>query len=140
MPNNDTDKSAIVSQKITQKIRDVSPAFNEGVEWKIIGHKTETRDDVEVIAVEPTIQGPYVLLKVLLKKPESRQTLVHWFAERDIHLKNEVKLLLYWEKQGGRQNSVELPSDVVHFLRIINEKVAMKDEGYGTKKYLMQFV
>ncbi|KAF5553708.1 hypothetical protein FMEXI_2357 [Fusarium mexicanum] len=142
MPNDKTDKSALVSQKITQKIQDVSPAFilKEGVEWKIVGHKTETRDDVEIVTVEPTIQGPYVLLKVQFKKPGSCQALIYWFAERDIHLKNEQKLLLYWEKQGGRQNAVELPSDTVHLLRIIGEMDVKKDEGYGTKKYLMQFV
>ncbi|KAF4493374.1 hypothetical protein FAGAP_10510 [Fusarium agapanthi] len=140
MPNDNTDKSAIVSQKITQTIRDVSPASKDGVEWKIIGHKTETWDDVEIVTVEPNIQGPYVLLKVQFKKPGSRQDLVHWFAERDVHLKNEEKLLLYWEKQGSRQSAVELPSDAVHLLLIIKEKDAKKDEGYGRKKYLMQFV
>ncbi|KAF5602898.1 uncharacterized protein FSUBG_7538 [Fusarium subglutinans] len=142
MPNDSTDKSAIVSQKITQKIQDVSPAFilKEGVEWKLKGHKTETRDDVEINTLEPTIQGPYVLLKVQYKTPGSRQALIHWFAKRDIHRKNEQKLLLYWEKQGGRQNDVELPSDTVHLLQIIGEKDVKKDEGYGTKKYFMQFV
>ncbi|KAF5599500.1 hypothetical protein FPANT_3334 [Fusarium pseudoanthophilum] len=140
MPNNDTDESATVSQTITKRIRDVSPASKDGVEWKIIDHKTETRDDVEITTVEPNVQGPYVLLRVEFKKPNSRHTLVHWFTERDIHLKNEQKLLSYWQKQGGRQNVVELPSDVVHLLRIIKEKDVKRDEGYGTKKYLMQFV
>ncbi|KAF5692386.1 hypothetical protein FDENT_2908 [Fusarium denticulatum] len=135
MPNDD-----IVSQTITQKIRDVSPASKEGVEWKIIDHKTETRDDVEIITVEPNIQGPYVLLRVQFKKPDSRHTLVHWFTERDIHLKNEQKLLSYWEKQGGRQNAVELPPDAVHLLRITKEKELKRDQGYGTKEYLVQFV
>ncbi|KAF5602355.1 hypothetical protein FPCIR_1922 [Fusarium pseudocircinatum] len=135
MPNDD-----IVSQTITQKARDVSPASKEGVEWKIIDHKTETRDNVEIITVEPTVQGPYVLLRVEFKKPDSRHTLVHWFTERDIHLKNEQKLLSYWEKQGGRQRAVELPSDVVHLLRITRERVVKRDLGYGTKQYLVQFV
>ncbi|KAF5625183.1 uncharacterized protein FTJAE_10080 [Fusarium tjaetaba] len=102
MPNNGTKESATVSQTITQRIRDVSPALNDGVEWKIIDHKTETRDDVEIITVKPTVQGPYVLLRVEFKKPNSRHTLVHWFTERDINLKNEQKSLSYWEKQGGR--------------------------------------
>ncbi|KAG4270113.1 hypothetical protein FPRO04_11805 [Fusarium proliferatum] len=140
MPNNDTGESAIVSQTITQKIRDVFPTSKDGVEWKIIDHKTKTRDDVEIITVEPNNQGPYVLLRVQFKKPDSRHTLVHWFAERDIHLKNEQKLLSYWQKHRGRQNTVELPSDVVHLLRIIKEKEVKKDEGYGKKKFLMQFV
>ncbi|KAF5244108.1 hypothetical protein FANTH_7863 [Fusarium anthophilum] len=100
MPNDKTDKSALVSQKITQKVQDASPAFIQ-----------ETR-----------------------LPPSS------WFAERDIYPKNEQKLLLYWEKHGGRQNAVELPSDTVHLLRIIGEMDVKKDEGYGTKKYLMQFV
>ncbi|RBQ66121.1 hypothetical protein FVER14953_13818 [Fusarium verticillioides] len=137
MPNND-----IVSQTITQNTRDVSPAsiLEDGIEWKIIDHETETRNDVEIITVEPNIQGPYVLLRVEFKKPNSRHALVHWFTERDIHLKNEKKLLSYWQKQGGRQNAVELPSDVVHLLRITKEKDLKKDQGYGTKKYLVQFV
>ncbi|KAF5985619.1 hypothetical protein FCOIX_1972 [Fusarium coicis] len=130
MPNND-----LVSQTITRNTRDVSPAsIEDGVEWKIIDHETETRDDVEIITVEPNVQGPYVLLRVEFKKPNYRHTLVHWFTERDLHLKNEQKLLSYWKKQGGRRNAVELPSDVVHLLRITKEKDLKKDQRYGTKK------
>ncbi|KAF4962440.1 hypothetical protein FSARC_9469 [Fusarium sarcochroum] len=132
----------LVSKSITAHADDILPisVIDGAVDWEIVGHKTETREDVEIISVHPPVQGPYVVMKVWWFTEDNPKGTTGLFTERDVQGKNEELLLTYWEAEGGREEATGLDSDVAHIFKILAERIAKPKNTSPQKEFLVQFV
>ncbi|KAM0546217.1 hypothetical protein ACHAPJ_011003 [Fusarium lateritium] len=114
-------------------------AMDGAVDWRIIGHETETREDVEIISVYPTVQGPYVAMKVWWSTEVFPEGETGLFTERDVQGKDEELLLAYWKSERGRTRATGLDPNVVHVFKVLEEKIVNPNTN-PTKKLRVQFV
>ncbi|KAJ4258198.1 hypothetical protein NW762_008344 [Fusarium torreyae] len=109
------------------------------VDWRIIGHETEAGKDVEIISVYPTVQGPYVAMKVWWSTQDFPEGETGFFTERDVQGKDEKLLLAYWKSEGGRTRATGLDPNIIHILKVLEEKIFNRKTN-PTKKLRVQFV